>query len=102
MSPQAVTPMQLDKTSVNQSQTVRIRPVDSQYSEEIRTTLNVSWEELYFATSIGCYFSGMLVNVTLDYRPNDPANREEQGTVLRVDKLKENRWGVAVHFSLNI
>jgi hypothetical protein len=87
---------------INQSQTVRIRPVDSQYAEEIRTTLNVSWEGLYFATSIGDYFSGMVVNVTRDYRSTDPVNREEQGTVLRVDKLKKGRWGVAVHFSLNV
>jgi hypothetical protein len=98
MSPQEATAMQPARTSVNQSQTVRIRPVESQYAEEIRTTLNVSWEGLYFATSMGYYFSGMIVFVTRDYRSNDPANREEQGTVLRVDKLKKGRWGVAVTF----
>jgi hypothetical protein len=84
---------------INQSWTVRIRPAESQYAEEIRTTLNVSWDGLYFATSIGHYFSGMIVYVTRDFHSNDPANLEERGTVVRVDKLKEGRWGVAVHLS---
>jgi hypothetical protein len=81
----------------NRSYTFRIRPIESQYAEEIRTTLNVSWDGLYFATSLGHYFSGMTVYVTGNFRSNDPTNREEQGTVVRVDKLKEGRWGVAVH-----
>jgi hypothetical protein len=81
----------------NQSQTVRIRPADSQYEEEIRTTLNVSWDGFYFATSIGHYFPGMIVNVTRNFLSNDRTSREEQGTIVRVDKLREGRWGVAVH-----
>ena len=44
----------------NQSKTVRIRPAESKYAEEIRTTLNVSWNGLYFATSIGHYFPAWL------------------------------------------
>ena len=87
---------------INQSQTIRIRPDESQYNEEIRPTLNVSWDGLYFATSIGHYFSGMIVHITRNFRSNGPANQEEQGTVLRVDKLKEGRWGVAVHFKSRI
>ena len=82
---------------INQPRTVRIRPAESQYVEEIRTTLNVSWDGFYFATSIGHYFSGMIVYVTCNFRSNDVKNREDQGTVVRVDKLKEGRWGVEVH-----
>jgi hypothetical protein len=82
----------------NQSKTVRIRPAESKYAEEIRTTLNVSWNGLYFATSIGHYFPGMVVYITQDFRANDPTSREEPGSIVRVDKLKEGRWGVAVHF----
>ena len=82
---------------INQSQTIRIRPVESQFAEEIRPTLNVTWDGLYFATSIGHYFSGMNVYVARNFRSSDPANREKQGTVVRVDNLKEGRWGVAVH-----
>lgn len=84
-------------TRINQSQTVRVRPAETEYAEEIRTTLNVSWEGFYFATSVGHYFPGMTVYVTRDFHSNDPSNPEERGTVARVDKLKEGRWGVAVH-----
>lgn len=90
-----------NSTRINQSQTVRIRPADSQYEEEIRTTLNVSWDGFYFATSIGHYFPGMIVNVTRDFVSKDRTNREEHGTIVRVDKLKEGRWGVAVHIDRN-
>jgi hypothetical protein len=87
---------------INQSRTVRIRPAESQYAEEIRTTLNVSWDGFYFATSMDHYFSGMMVYVTRDFRSNDPTKREDQGTVVRVDKLREGRWGVAVHFARSV
>jgi hypothetical protein len=83
---------------IDQSQTVRIRPAESKYAKEIRTTLNVSWDGLYFATSMGYYSSGMIVYVARNFQSNNPANREEKGTVVRVDKLKEGRWGVAIHF----
>ena len=87
---------------IDQSRTVRIRPAESQCPEEIRTTLNVSWDGFYFATSIGHYFTGMIVYVTCDFRPNDLTHREEQGTVVRVDKLKEGRWGVAIHLAREV
>ena len=87
---------------INQSQTVRIRPVESQYAEEIRPTLNVTWDGLYFATSIGHYFSGMIVYVARDFQFSDPANREEKGTVVRVDKMKGGRWGVAVRLAQDV
>jgi hypothetical protein len=81
---------------INQSQIIRIRPAETHCAEEIRTTLDVSWGGIYFATSIGHYFCGMAVYVTRDFHSNDPSNREVLGTVVRVDKLKEGRWGVAV------
>jgi hypothetical protein len=79
------------------SETVHIRPAESQYADEIRRTLNVSWDGLYFATSIGHYFPGMVVYITRNYPTNDPTGKEEQGRVLRVDRLREGRWGIAVH-----
>jgi hypothetical protein len=68
---------------INQSPTVRVRRAESQYAEEVRTTLNVSWDGFYFATSIGQYFSGMIVHVTGDFRSNNLSNGEEQGTLVR-------------------
>src|SRR5579871_6148602 len=82
---------------INQSEIIRIRPAESQFVEEIRTTLNVSWDGLYFATSIGHYSPGMVVYITRNFRPSNPAGREEEGTVLRVDQLRRDRWGIAVH-----
>ena len=87
---------------INQSQTIRIRPVESQYGEEIRPTLNVTWDGFYFATSIGHYFSGMDVYVARNFQSSDPANQEKQGTVVRVDNLKEGRWGIAVHLTQDV
>ena len=87
---------------IDQSRTVLIRPAESHYPEEIRTTLNVSWDGFYFATSIGHYFSGMIVYVTCDFQPNDRTHREEHGTVVRVDELKEGRWGVAIHLAREV
>jgi hypothetical protein len=82
---------------INQSQIIRIRPADPQFVEEIRTTLDVSWDGLYFATSLGHYSPGMVVYITRNFRTSDPAEREKEGAVLRVDKLKRDRWGIAVH-----
>src|ERR1700722_4521822 len=82
---------------LNQSEIVRIRPADSKYVEEIRPTLNVSWNGLYFATSIGHYMAGMVLYITRNFRTDGPTMREEKSSVVRVDKLKEGRWAVAVH-----
>ena len=87
---------------INQSQSIRIRPAELQYAEEIRTTLNVTWDGLYFATSIGHYFSGMNVYVARNFQSSGPANQEKQGTVVRVDNLKEGTWGVAVHLTRDV
>jgi hypothetical protein len=91
-----------NSSRINQSQTVRIRPAESQYAQEIRPTLNVTRDGLYFATSIGHYFSGMIVFVAQDFHPAASANQETQGTVVRVDKLKEGRWGVGVHLASKV
>ncbi len=82
---------------INQSQTIRVRPADPNLPEEVRTTLNVSWDGIYFATSLGHYVPGMVVHVTRDFHWNDPETKEEQGTIMRVDALKPGRWGIAVH-----
>jgi hypothetical protein len=87
---------------INQSQIIRIRPVESQYAEEIRPTLNVTWDGLYFATSIGHYFSGMNVYVARDFQSSAWVIHEKQGTVVRVDNLKEGRWGVAVNLARDV
>jgi hypothetical protein len=87
---------------INQSQTIRIRPVESKYAEEVRPTLNVTWDGLYFATSIGHYFSGMNVYVARNFQSSGSANQGERGTVVRVDNLKVGRWGIAVELAQDV
>jgi len=68
--------------------------------EEVRTTLNVSRDGLYFTTSLGHYRVGMLTAVTFPYSPADPVKMEEIGEVVRVEQLSDGRTGIAVRFLL--
>jgi hypothetical protein len=82
---------------------IRVRPFDSQFPEESGTTLNMSRDGLYFVTSAGhyldLYFRNMKVRVMRNFQPNDPANQEEIGAVVRVEGPKDGKWGVAVYIA---
>jgi hypothetical protein len=78
------------------AQPVRVRPYDSHYPEEKCVTQNVSRKGLYFETSLGHYFPGMYVYVTRNFHPGDSMSREESADVVRVEKLKSGKWGVAI------
>jgi hypothetical protein len=39
----------------------------------------------------------MRVYVTSDFQPGSPLNRAVAGVVVRVDKLEDDKWGVAIH-----
>jgi PilZ domain-containing protein len=80
----------------NISEPVLICPCDPEYPEEVCTTLNVSRTGLYFATATGHYFPGMNVIVTLNYRSDDPMQPEYIGDVVRLERLEEHKWGVAI------
>jgi hypothetical protein len=81
----------------NLSQVVRIRRFDASWPPEYCTTFNVSQDGLYFATSEGHYAPGINVYVTSDFRPNSLINYAMAGVVVRVEKLEDNKWGVAIH-----
>src|SRR2546427_8728446 len=66
--------------------------------EEVRTTLNVSRDGLYFTTSLEHYSVGMLLKVTFPYSPVDPIKTEEIGEVVRVERLADGRMGIAIKF----
>jgi hypothetical protein len=51
---------------------------------------------LYFTASAGYYFPGMNVYVTSDFQPGSPINRSVQGAVVRVEKLENSQFGVAI------
>src|SRR5260370_3782148 len=75
---------------------VRVRPFDFRLSEEVCMTANVSRTGLYIETAAGHYNAGMNVSVTRNFQPEDRMHREETGTVTRVERLKDGRWGVAI------
>jgi DNA-binding LytR/AlgR family response regulator len=81
---------------LNLSQVVRIRPFDPSLPPEYSTTINVSQDGIYFATSSDHYAPDMNVYVTSDYQPNSPINHALTGLVVRVEKLEEGKWGVAI------
>jgi len=85
----------------NLSEPVRVRPCDSQYPEEICTSTNVSRTGLYLVTSAEHYFIGMNVILTLNFGPDDPMHREQIGDVVRVDKLVDGKWGVAIRILMH-
>lgn len=79
---------------------IRFRPVDMKYSEEIGATLNISRDGLYFVTQarhyLELYFRDMKVHVTRNFQPNDSANLEEIGDVVRVDGPEDGKLGIAI------
>jgi DNA-binding NarL/FixJ family response regulator len=81
---------------MNLAQVVRIRPFDASLSSEYCTTTNVSQDGIYFATSSDHYAPDMNVYVTSDYRTGSPMNHALTGLVVRVEKLEDGRWGVAI------
>jgi len=83
------------------SEPVRVRPCDPQYPEEVCTTLNVSRGGVYVVTSAEHYSVGMNLIVTLNFGPEDPSHREQIGDVVRVDKIEEGVWGVAIRILMH-
>lgn len=85
----------------NLSEPVRVRPCDTQYPEEVCTTLNVSRNGLYLVTSAEHYFIGMNVVVSLNFGANDPMHRDQIGDVVRMERLKDGKWGVAIRILMH-
>ena len=83
------------------AQRVRVRPSDPLEPEEVCVTENLSKLGFYFETSMSHYFSGMSVGVTRNFTPGDPVNRDERGEVVRVERLKNGNWGVAIRILIS-
>jgi len=78
------------------SEPVLVCPCDPECPEEVCTTLNVSRNGLYFTTTLGHYFPGMKVIVTHNVRPDDSTQEEYMGDVVRLERLEDGKWGVAI------
>lgn len=85
---------------------MRVRPSgpDDIHFEDLPVSSNASKEGVYFTTRREGYYPGMRLFVTFPFSaPNDPMNSEYVAQVVRVDKLPNGKFGVAVqlHISVN-
>jgi arsenate reductase len=81
---------------VKVAECIRIRPNDPKHPGIVCTTANRSRTGLYFMIAKGTFFPGMPVLVARDFRPEDPAPREEKAVVVRVESLGSGHKGVAI------
>ena len=76
------------------------RPSDPKCMEEVQTTLNTSRDGLYFRTRAKHYYVRMRVSVILGYVPTDRCNSTSFGEVVRIDRLQDGSFGVAVQIQV--
>jgi hypothetical protein len=81
---------------VNLSQPVCLRPVNSRYTEENCTSLDVSKGGLLLESSSNHYYAGMEVYLTRNLGGGGPANPEEHGSVVRVQKMPNGKCRMAI------
>jgi hypothetical protein len=81
------------------AQFMRVRPVNSDFPVEFCPTSNVSRAGVYLKTSAAHYFLGMTVGLTRDFVADDLRSEEIMSAVVRVDRLKDGEFDVAVDFT---
>jgi PilZ domain len=81
-------------------QPMKIRVLDSKDTfEELNITKNVAREGIFFISSLARYHEGMRLYVTVPHHnPRDPQDREYLAQVVRLEKLDEGQYGVALQF----
>ncbi len=87
------------------SRPLRVRPSDPRddHFEDVTTSVNASREGIFFQTRQKRYYKGMRVFVTFPFvSANDPMNCEYVGEIVRVEKLPNEKFGVAVHLLMTL
>jgi hypothetical protein len=87
------------------ARTLRVRPSEprDEHFEDLPISIDVSKEGIRFATRKTNYYPGMRVFVTFPYSsPHDPMNCEYVAQVVRVDKLPNGKFGVAVNLLMTV
>jgi hypothetical protein len=82
---------------VRGSQTIHIRPLNSQYPAETCTTLDFSRSGLQLESPSNHYYVGMEVYLTRNDRAGGSPNPEEHGHVVRVEKRENAGCRFAIH-----
>lgn len=89
----------------NLSRMLRIRPSegDAEHFEELPVSANVSKNGIYFHTNLSNYRLGMRLFVTYPFTfANDPMKSEYVAEVIRVEKLADSRFGIAIRLLMTI
>jgi hypothetical protein len=81
---------------VRLSQPIWLRPINSRYPEETCTSVNASKGGLLLESSLNHYYVGMEVYLTRNVRAGGPADTEEHGSVVRVEKMQNLGCRVAI------
>jgi len=87
------------------SRMLRVRPSepDVEHFEEITASANVSKHGIFFHTHRQTYRTGMRLFITYPFTfENDPMTAEYLAEVVRVEKLQDNRFGVAVRLIMTV
>jgi PilZ domain len=84
---------------------LRVRPSDprDEHFEDLPISINASKEGIYFHTRRPNYYKGMRLFVTFPFTSaHDPMNCEYVAEVVRVEKLANGRFGIAVHLKMTM
>lgn len=85
------------------SRMLRVRPSEGEHFEELPMTANVSKHGIYFHTHLPNYRMGMRLFVTYPFTfTNDPMKSEYLAEVVRVGKLADSRFGIAIRLLSSI
>lgn len=103
--PQGQDPNRRKYRRAKMAQSMRVRPSEPRdaHFEDLPVSVNASREGVYFTSRRDGYYAGMRVFVTFPFTsPNEPMNCEYIGQVVRVEKLPNSRFGVAVHLLMTL
>ncbi len=84
---------------------LRVRPSEPRddHFEDLPVSINASKEGIYFHTRREGYYKGMRVFVTFPFSSaHDPMNCEYVAEVVRVEKLANGRFGVALNLKMTM
>ena len=84
---------------------LRVRPSDPRddHFEDLSSSVNASKHGIYFASRRANYYKGMRVFVTFPFTSaHDPMNCEYLAEVVRVEKLSNNKFGVALDLKMTL
>jgi PilZ domain len=87
------------------SKQVRVRPSDPKddHFEDLPVSANASKHGIYFVSRCSNYYKGMRVFVTFPFTSaHDPMNCEYLAEVVRIEKVANNKFGVAIDFKLTL